>query len=153
MSTKKLGALVLGSVMLASVGLTGIAHATEGTAVPANDTKKTFDVACVQTAIDAREVGLSGVVDTHATAIKTALSTRATELKAAWALSTSGERRTARFNAWKKYFTSLKTANSAAKTARKSVQATFKTSMSLCGAGARNIAASEIAQDNISIGN
>lgn len=78
-----------------------------------------LDLNCLQTALTTREKAISASYDTMSTSIKSALSTRQTELTAAWALTDNKARRTERKSAWDKF-------NKAVREAKK----TYKTSVS-----------------------
>lgn len=111
-----------------------------------NTPKATFDVACVQNAIEKRDTAISIGVDVFATSVKSALTTRKDALKAAWAITKSQDRRIARKAAWAAYNKSAKDAHTALKTARNSAWSTYKTDIKACKASD----AGEGPRDNIS---
>lgn len=136
---------MIGSAFALTLGV-GIAGAqTTGTVAPTS-TNPTYDVACVQTAIDKRETALMGVADTLNASVKDAISTRGTELKASWAMTTDGPaRRASRRAAWDKYKASRNTAINTAKSSRSAIGETYKTDMGACGVVLKAVAASEVA--------
>jgi len=87
---------------------------------------------CVQTALDARDTAIFTAFDADYTATKATLSTRTTALKAAWALSTSKDRKNAISKAWKEYKTTTKTANDTMKKGRKDAWKKYKEDFKAC---------------------
>src|SRR3989344_5984228 len=88
--------------------------------------KKTIDLACMQTAVDKRDSAIIAGVDAYHTAVKTALETRKTSLKAAWGITDRKERRAALKTAWRAYRTALKGARKGLHTSKNAVWAAFK---------------------------
>lgn len=144
MYMKKIASILLGSAFALTLGV-GVAGAQTAGIVTTTTTNPLYDVACVQTAIDKRETALMGVADTLNASVKDAISTRGTELKASWAMTTDGPaRRTSRRVAWDKYKTSRNTAISTAKSSRSVIGETYKTEMGVCGAALKAVAISEV---------
>lgn len=135
---KKFAAVAISGALLAGAGMVSPAFAEENSGAVATVTSVQTsgpNVACVQSALDKRESALISAIDPFATTIKSALQTRATALKDAWAKPTVKERREARLVAWKNYKTSAKSAHDTLRSAKKSAWATFKTEMKACGQG------------------
>ena len=65
--------------------------------------QRPVDLACMQTAVDAREVSLAAAFSAYADGVKAALDVRRTSLKAAWALTDRDARRDAIRAAWKAF--------------------------------------------------
>ena len=148
---------IIAGVLMSSVLFGGVSVAfaeTTGTTtnggVPVvtatNTPKATFDVTCVQNAIEKRDTAISASVDVFATSVKSALTTRKDALKGAWAITKAQDRRTARKAAWAAYNKSAKDAHTALKTTRNSAWSTYKTDLKACKAGD----AGEGPMDNIS---
>lgn len=97
---------------------------------------KTFDVACAQTAVDARDTTIISAFDTFSVSMKTALETRKVAVKAAWSQPTADERNAARKAANQTYNTSAKTVHRELHVARKTAWDTHKSDMKKCGASA-----------------
>lgn len=139
---KKVIASIAGVGLVIALGVTTVG-AQNLTTTPPIKTEKTFDVACVQAAVDKRETSLIAVADTANASIKAALETRKTELKSAWAVTVAKDRQTARKGAWDKYSAAAKATKQALLTSRKSAGTTFKTDMKACGTAVAAVAASE----------
>lgn len=105
-------------------------------AAPTTPERKTFNVACVQNAIEKRDSALISAVDASASTVKAALQTRKDALKTAWAKTDAKERRIAIRDAWKAYATSSKKAREDLRRARQSAWQQFNTDHRACGAGA-----------------
>lgn len=127
-----LTSVIAGTVL--SLGFSPLAYATTTTATgtPATKPKVSYDITCVQNAVEKRETALIGGVDTLSTSLKAALTTRKDALKASWAITDAKERRAARKAAWDNYRTGAKNAHTALKTTRKSAWDTFETEMKSC---------------------
>jgi len=91
-------------------------------------------VTCVQTAIETRDVAIVAAVDKYATAVKLALTTRKDALKAAWAMTSAKEARTAIKTVWAAYKMALKDARKALKTDKKAAWDKFRTDRKACKA-------------------
>lgn len=89
-------------------------------------------LACIQTAVDTRDTAIMTTFDTYYASVKTALDTRKTALKAAWALSTSKDRKNAISKAWQDYKSAAKTAKDVLKKDRKTAWEKFKTDFKAC---------------------
>lgn len=106
-------------------------------------------LACVATAVDARETALIGAADAFAGAWKTALTTRQTDLKAAWAMTNTKERRTAINSAWNAYNKAMKAAKQSYRTARNKAWTDFRTASKACKVTVTNDDAHTSASDMI----
>ena len=105
-------------------------------------------LACVQTAVDTRDTAIITAFDAYSASVKTALETRKTALKAAWALTTSKERKDAIKKAWKEYTSTTKTAKNTLKTSRKAAWTKFKEDFKAC----KDITSAELNSDTTSEG-
>lgn len=104
-------------------------------ATDASDTvivKPPVNVACVQTAIDKREIALITALDARYAAHKTALVARKDALKAAWAVTGIKERLTALKEAWKTYQTALRGTNKTFKTAKNAAWKQYRADRRAC---------------------
>src|SRR3989344_7508615 len=90
---------------------------------------KVVDIACAQTAVEARDTAIISAFGTFSTSIQTALETRKNAVKDAWAKTTSSERASARRVANQAYNTSAKEAHRTLNTARKTAWDTHKRDM------------------------
>lgn len=97
-------------------------------------TRKTLDVACIQTAVGKREDAILAAFDKRSTAVHTALVQRKTDLAAAWAMTNRTDRNKAVRMAWKTYQTSWKSAQMTFRTERQAAWKTFNTDRKACGA-------------------
>ncbi len=87
------------------------------------NTTSTLNLPCVQTAVTARETAVIAAYDVMSVGIRSALTTRQTELTAAWGLTDNKARRDARTAAWTKF---NKAVREIRKTYKASVNATWK---------------------------
>ena len=126
----------------------GVAGAL-GTSSPAITTKATSTVqatstpkvtktkiACVMTAVDAREQSLDTGIATLTAAQNSAYIARRSALKTAYGLGSDTDIKTAVKSAWDIYVSAAKSAQSAWKVTRKAAWATFKTAAKVCKAPA-----------------
>jgi len=90
------------------------------------------DIACAQTAVAKREAALAAAVDAYYTSMKSAMSTRAAALAAAWGQSDASTREAAIRASHGAFRTSAKTATNTARTARKAAWQTFRTDAKSC---------------------
>jgi hypothetical protein len=109
------------------------AYAAEMNGASAASSTTSYNVACVQTALDVRETALITAHTALNTAIVQALTVRKDSLKAAWALTDKKARNTARTASWTAFKTSSETAHKAMRDARKGAYTTFNTTMKACG--------------------
>ncbi len=98
----------------------------------AANTFSAADLACVQTAVDARETTIGTAFNTYSTAMASALSARKAALHTAWGMTDNTARRTARNAAWSTFKTASKAAHRALKASRHSAWATFRTASAAC---------------------
>lgn len=94
----------------------------------------TFDINCVKTAVDKREVAIQSAFDAFSVSVKSALQIRQTELSAAWGITDKKERNTAIKNAWKKFRTNKKDIVKIFNNARKATWSQFNTERKACKA-------------------
>lgn len=87
---------------------------------------------CMQAAIDARDTAVIAGLDAYYSAAKTAIQTRQTALKAAWAQTDQKTRREATKSAWDAYAKSVKSARIAMKTAHKATWSKFEGDRKAC---------------------
>jgi hypothetical protein len=99
----------------------------------ATTTPVIINITCVNTALDKREDALIAGHDALNVSVKTALQTRLTNLKAAWAKTTPAERQIARKVAYDTFNVSVKTAHQTMKTVRINTWNTFNVDMAACG--------------------
>jgi hypothetical protein len=125
---KFVSSLLAASLFAASTALPVYAAETHTTKVP-----NTVNIACVATAVDARETAVIAAYQTRSTAITTALQTRQTALKAAWALTNAKDRNAAIRAAWSAYRKSFKSANATFRASRNAAWKTFNTARKACG--------------------
>ena len=95
-------------------------------------------LACMQTAVDARETAIDTAVSAYTTAINAALAARKTALHNAWGLSDTAARREAIKAAWKAYREARKTAGKALNMARNDAWKKFKTDAKACGGSGKD---------------
>jgi len=130
----------IAGLLLASAG---VAFAQITTSVGANvttqignpTTKPTFDVACVQNAVEKRDTTIISAFGTFSTSITTALTTRKDALKAAWGIANGKERRAARAAAWQAFYKSSRDAHTTLKTVRNGAWKTYRADLVTCKAG------------------
>lgn len=89
-------------------------------------------LACMQTAVDSRDTAIIAAWDTQYPAVKTALQTRQSALKAAWAQTEQKTRRDATRTAWDAYKNSAKSARTAMKAAHKTAWTKFEADRKAC---------------------
>lgn len=114
--------LALG-LMLSLLALPVIADNTNSNANSAN---KTVDLTKMQFAVDTRDTAVLLAWDKYAEDVKSALKTRRTALKAAWALTDKTTRRTAIKGAWTDYRNAVKTTRESFKKAKKDAWTQWK---------------------------
>lgn len=88
------------------------------TASNANGANKTVDLSKMQAAVDARDTTIILAWDKYSADVKSALETRETALKSAWALTDKAARKTAIKEAWTNYRNAIKSAREALKKAK-----------------------------------
>jgi len=130
MTRKFIHALVAAS-FVASIAAPALAQT--GTTTPATPVKKTINVACIQTAIETRDSAIINAVSAHASAQTSALSTRKTALKTAWAITDQKARREALRNAWKAFTTASQSARKTFRDAQHAAWKKFNTDRKACG--------------------
>ena len=102
-------------------------------ATSTSNTAGTYNVACVQNAVGAREDATMSALTAYNSAVASALSVRKTEIVAAWAQTNFTARMSALKAAYEKYRAAVKTAHTTLKNAQKAANETFKTAMKNCG--------------------
>lgn len=95
-------------------------------------------LSCIQSAVEKRENALVVAIDAHSTTLKTALTTRGTDLKAAWGISNNKQRQAAINAAWSKYNRSAKTINENLRKARNQNWQMYELSRRKCGVQYQN---------------
>ncbi len=94
--------------------------------------KQQVDIACAQTAVDARETSIMAGWSTFSTAVTNAYAARKTALHDAWAMTDKTARKTALKKAWSDFKTAKKNALSAWKATRDTAWKTFRTNTKNC---------------------
>ncbi len=98
----------------------------------APSTPSSVDLACAQTAVDAREVSIATAWTNYSTAMSTALSTRRAALHTAWGTADRVQRISLRHGSWLAFKTASTTAHVALKTAKNTAWSTWRTAMNAC---------------------
>lgn len=93
---------------------------------------KNLSASCMQTAVEKRDIALIAAWDKYSAAIKSALETRKTALKSAWAVVDRTDRKKAIQDAWKNFKDERKEAREAFKNERKSAWQQFKKERKSC---------------------
>ncbi len=101
--------------------------------VATNDSIAT-QIACVKTAVSARETAIDAAVVTHASAVQSAYTTRATELAGAYSNTTAKTLQAGVKVSWADFNKSVKSAATAWKTSRNAIWSTFRASAKACKA-------------------
>ncbi len=114
-----MASLLLGAVAFAPFS----AHAETG----GTKTKKAVDLTCMQTAVDTREVAITGAFESFNTDVMTALSARKAALNVAWGMADGPTRKAAIKKAWMDWKSAKKAAHAEMKSDRKKAWDTFKT--------------------------
>ena len=140
---KLVSSLLAVSMFAASAALPVYADETHTPKVP-----NTVNVACVATAVDARESAVIAAYEKRSTSITTALQTRQTALKAAWALTVAKDRNAAIRAAWTAFRISFKSANKTFRTERAAAWKTFNTARKACGPQSQTSDEGTMGQDN-----
>ncbi len=91
-----------------------------------------FDPACMQAAVTARDTAIGTALDTMYSSVKSALATRTQAVSTAWANTDKEARHTALVNAWSAWKTSSKEARANANTAKQNAWSTFRTARAAC---------------------
>lgn len=136
---KKIAFSILGLAAVVAIP----AFAETGGASTSTRSSSQINLACVQTAVGAREQAISAAFATFSTAESAALSARAAALQTAWGITESKVRRSAIKAAWSTFKTANKNAFKALRTSRKSAWATFKTASKACRAPVEESAEAE----------
>ncbi len=90
------------------------------------------DLACMSTAVDARESAVISARTTFNANMLTALNTRRSALQAAYTIANNHDRQVAMKAAWNAYLLSSKTAHTQYQTSTQATWKTFVTSIKLC---------------------
>ena len=107
-------------------------HGTTTTPWHPHATSTAINVACIQSAVDARETAIGTAFDTMQSVVKAALATRKSSLHDAWGLTDRTARRAAIKTAWAKWSTDNKAAQAALKASRKTAWSTFQSAAKAC---------------------
>lgn len=91
-------------------------------------------IACVGTAVSARETALDAAIATHESAVQAAYTARASALSAAYQQTTATAVRAAVKAAWSAFSTAMKNAASAWRTSRGTAWTTFRAAAKSCKA-------------------
>ena len=126
---KKAFAAIIAVTLLAP---SAFAFAASSSTSPVGTKHATMDLACVQTAVDAREGSIGDAFTAFSSAESAALSARKSSLHDAWGMTTSATRKSARTKAWSDYKTANKAAYTALRTAKKTAWSTFTTASASC---------------------
>lgn len=125
--------IITGALLCACLGTSvSFAQTNELSIISPTPTLPT-NIACVKTAVDAREASIGTAWTTYSTAMTTALSARRTALATAWGTADAKTRRSLRADAWKAYRESSRSAHTTLKTARKTAWDAYKTASRACG--------------------
>jgi len=131
------GAISLGIIVLAiAPAFAQTTNSVAGTVAPMTTSSVTTKIACVGTAVNARETAIDAAMTTFTAADNAAYNARATALQQAYALTTLSAVKAAVKTAWSTFSKSEKTARSAWQTARNSAWATYRTTAVACKAPA-----------------
>ena len=126
---------IIASAGLASLLLSALpilAATTTGTQPVSSQALTATTLACVQTAVDAREASIGTAFSTFSTTESAALAARATALHTAWSITDTKARKAARATAWSTFSTANKNAYTALRMARKTAWSTFATASKAC---------------------
>ena len=118
------------SAAIIVVSLPAIAQ-TNGTPPPPTPSPQ-INLACIQTAVDAREQSIGAAFSAFSTTESAALTARASALHTAWAITDATARRAARSAAWSTYTTANRSAFSTLRAARKAAWSAFATASKAC---------------------
>ena len=124
--------LLQGLATLALVPLFGFAVVSATTSTSTTP-RPSFDIACVQGAIEKRETTLIATHNTYNTAVVNALTARKDALKQAWAKPTHKEQKAARKEAWLSFRKAHKAAHEGLRLTRKTTWSSFDSDMRACG--------------------
>ena len=125
------------SLVILSFALAGaliVSAQTTGTDIVATPTAS-IDIACMKTAVEAREDAVKAAFDKFSSSISLALQTRKSELSTAWTITDKTQRRNAIKTAWKNFTKSKKDATKIFRTEKLAAWKQFKTSRKACGSG------------------
>ena len=141
---KKIFAVASAAVLMFSIATTVFAQTglpTGSTTPPTGGTppqkppapkKPILDVACMQAAIDKRDVAIIASLDKFVTAAKTKIEARRTASKAAWTITDKAARRTAIKKAEQDYKTATLATRKTIETEKKAAWNQFKTDSKKC---------------------
>jgi len=102
------------------------------TFAPAAFARTTFDVQCMQTAVEKRESTFISAFDAYYASVRTAMISRKDAVKSAWAITDSTQRENAIRNADKNFTTSERAAKKVRRDAEKVAAKIFKNEAALC---------------------
>ncbi len=122
------------AVLLAFTLISGIALAQNTTAPTATTGNQAATLSCVASAVAKRESAIQAGFTALSSSWNLALTTRASDLAAAWAMTDKTARNTAIKDAWKKFTASKKAARKAYNDARKASWSQFSTDRKACKA-------------------
>lgn len=117
-------------VFIFGIGLIAFAETT--------NTKKTVDLTCMQIAVEKRDNAIITAWDKYTASVKSALETRKSALKSAWAITDKVQRVAAIRTAWSNYKSAIKTARKTWATEKRSAWQTWKTDAKTCKGNAED---------------
>jgi len=103
-----------------------------GTTTPAANQAVVFNPTCIQNAVEKRDTAIIAAWDKFSLAAKTALETRKTALKEAWAKGSAKERRVAVKAAWTAYSKAIRDARNIFKKEKKDAWTQFHKDRVFC---------------------
>ena len=135
MTARKLINFFVAASLIAGTALPSFAQTAVPTPAmaPAATSKKTLNVACIQSAIETRDNAIISAVSAHTSAQTAALVARKTALKSAWAMTDQKSRRSALRDAWKAFSGTSQTARKAFRAAQHTAWQQFNASRKACG--------------------
>ena len=127
--------IISSSLVLAAVVMAGgiVLAQTNSSARPTPSPRPTPNVSCITTAITTRDNAIIAARDAQHTAIDAALTTRISELSAAWQQTVAKTRQVDLKLAWQDYANAAKNANRTYSTARLAAWKQFATNDRACG--------------------
>lgn len=134
MKNKVLAISLLAPVLAFAMAFSVFAQSATPTATT-TPVRKQVDTACVKAAVVKRESAIQTAFSAYSSSINGALSTRASELSAAWDITDARQRRAAIVVAWAKYRTSRMSANKILRQARLAIWKQFTADRKACGSG------------------
>lgn len=138
MRTRHIFAATMASLLFAAAVLPAFADTAGSnsatTTPPAS--RKTVDLACMQTAVETRDNAIVSALDIYASGVKTALQTRRDALKAAWGIMDKKQRRSALRAAWDAFNGTWKNAAKGLRIAKRNAWTQFNKDQRTCNGNA-----------------